>query len=246
MPRPGASGHKSERERLVSWMRSLARERTRDRLGAATLGVAIAATPHKSTKKPARLGRPARHRFFVHSRSRSRRRELGCGEEASVRCVPIYGFRQVPCEPGQKFFSRETGVLRQCCRHVRGDGLFKLIRGDRLVWPLADPRLGDLALASLLETVNEFAQSAAHQSSNAAGTEAAKEPAKALRGRLAWTRIARGCAPEHLRDLISVLVPRHCEKTQQRRHRWKSAIHVIAPLPSPIRCAGACLTCVSA
>src|SRR5215208_7076918 len=31
MPRPAASGHKSQRERLVSWMRSLARERTGDR-----------------------------------------------------------------------------------------------------------------------------------------------------------------------------------------------------------------------
>ena len=51
--------------------------------------------------------------------------------------------------------------------------------GDRLIWPLADPRVSDLALASLLETVNKFAQSAAEQPSNAAATEAAKQPTKA-------------------------------------------------------------------
>jgi hypothetical protein len=39
--------------------------------------------------------------------------------------------------------------------------LFKLMRCDRLVWPLADPRVSDLALASLFEAVDKFAQSAA-------------------------------------------------------------------------------------
>jgi hypothetical protein len=48
-------------------------------------------------------------------------------------------------------------MLRQCCQHFWRDGLFKLMRCDRLVWPFADPRISDLALASLLEPVNEFA-----------------------------------------------------------------------------------------
>ena len=162
------------------------------------------------------------------SRRGACRRACICRPPAAIPATGAPGVR-----PGK------SRLRRQGIQHIRPDGLFELVRRQVLVGTGADPGFGGVAVAVLLETLQQLRETATEQSADARASgaaeiseqaaEAALLAQAALLGHAAClsARSARiGRSAEHLRKLVPVLIARNGKKAQQGRHGRKSATHL--------------------
>ena len=91
--------------------------------------------------------------------------------KASVRRVLIDGSWKLARKPRQQFFLRQARLLFQRSQHIRANGLFQLWSGKLLVRAIVDPRFGNITLPILFEAFEQFAQTAAKQSTDAAAAK---------------------------------------------------------------------------
>ena len=80
-------------------------------------------------------------------------------------------------EPRQQLILREAGLLLQRGEHVRADRLLQLVRAQRLVGARSDPRVGGLAMAGLLEAVDQVTEAAAQHAARGGAADAATSTA---------------------------------------------------------------------
>jgi hypothetical protein len=66
-------------------------------------------------------------------------------------------------------------LSRQCLEHFRTERLFEVRLGAGLVGSRSDPRLGGVAVSTLLESVQEFTEPPAQEAASADPAEAAAE-----------------------------------------------------------------------
>jgi hypothetical protein len=96
------------------------------------------------------------------------------------------------------------------------------MRSNFLVWTFAYPGMRDISLAVLLKTVDQFAQAIAKKPASARAPRTHQVPE--YRTQTAWLSIRTGIgsiagvSPDHLCELVAVLVASHRDETEQRRH----------------------------
>jgi hypothetical protein len=131
----------------------------------------------------------------------------------------------------------EIGQGCDAPQDIRPNRLFELRWSNFLVGAVIDPRLSNFFLTALLESLEQFAKTAAQKSSHAARgarstqvTEhAAQTRLRAAAGLVSGCSCACACALEHLGDFVAVLVARNREQSQKCSHRWHLAGHFNSP-----------------
>src|SRR5829696_7870186 len=174
-------------------------------------------------------------RWLTEPRQPSAARKIVVSGDPAVRRVLVHRVGKLPRQTGQKLVTRQPGLLLQRRQHVRTDRLLELARRDLLVGAGPHPAVRQVSPAALLEAIDKVAEPAAEQAPGAGSAEAAQEaaqpagaPAAAQQaseaaagagGLTGPPRIGRpGTAPEHLSDLVPVLVSGHRQKAQKRCH----------------------------
>ena len=123
-----------------------------------------------------------------------------------------------------KLFLGKSGLLLQRRQNVSPDGLLQLRRRDFLVGTVVDPGFGGLAFTVLLELLQQFADASAQQATGAAPPSMPPEIAKQAPQSGDSVLPPPGFAllapapPEHLSQLVAVLVSGNREQSQQGSH----------------------------
>src|SRR5690348_7883569 len=99
------------------------------------------------------------------------------GRQPSVRRQVVDHLRQILAEAVEQFVARQAALGGQTLDLVGAEGARKVAGRDRLVLALADPGICSVAVAALLELVEEVAEAAAQHGSGRAAREQATEPA---------------------------------------------------------------------
>src|SRR6478609_1630748 len=102
---------------------------------------------------------------------------------------------QILAETLQQFIARQSALRRQMLDLVDAERAGEVTRSDLLVGTVADPRVGCVALALLLELVEQVAEAAAE---DAAGGAARQKPTEAALEHVAKTSTAAGQARGHI------------------------------------------------
>src|SRR5436190_12978200 len=121
----------------------------------------------------------ARSRFGGTNPSAASRplRQLLRARHATVRRQLVDRAGQFAAQSRQQFVARQTGVLRQRIDVIGADRLRQVAFGNVLVRSGADPRVGDLGLAVVLELLEQAAEAAAQHAAGRAAGEQTAEPA---------------------------------------------------------------------
>src|ERR1700736_2727701 len=84
---------------------------------------------------------------------------------------------QMLAEAGEQFVARQAGLRGQRIDLIGAQGVGEIALRNRLVWGLAHPRIGGLAMAGLLELPEQVAKPAADHVAGGATCEQAAQSA---------------------------------------------------------------------
>src|SRR3954453_19586689 len=104
-------------------------------------------------------------------------RDLVLGRQPSVRRQMVDHLRQILAEAGEQFVARQPALGGQAFDLVGAERIGEIAGRDRLVLALADPGIRGLAVAALLELVQEIATPAAQHAPGRPAREQAAEAA---------------------------------------------------------------------
>ena len=92
----------------------------------------------------------------------------GLRRKTSVRRVFVHRCRKLARQSVEDLLLRQAGLLLQFLKNIRTDSLLEFGRGDFAVWPLIDPGLSRIALPVLPEVLEQLADPAVQQRTDAA------------------------------------------------------------------------------
>ena len=111
------------------------------------------------------------------SRRQSRPRQFVLVRQPPVRRQMVDHVGQILAEALQQFVARQSALRRQMLDLVGAERVGEVARRDLLVGAVADPGIGRVALALLLELVEQVAEAAAEDAAGGAAREQSAEPA---------------------------------------------------------------------
>src|SRR5262249_40830905 len=115
------------------------------------------------------------------SRSRDRRSYHPCGfvrsRHASLRGEPVNQLRQLLAQALEQVVARQAGLRRQRVDLVRAERVPEIVRVDVLVLAGTDPGLGDVAVAGVLQLLEDIVEATGEHAAGGRATENAAKPA---------------------------------------------------------------------
>src|SRR3954454_1866714 len=138
----------------------------------------------------------------------------------------IDDLRQMPAQSGEQVVARQSALGGKRLKLIGAQGAAEIVGRYLFVGPVADPGIGGVALAVLLELPEQVAQPAAeHASRRAAGEQSAESALEQIADASAHStagtgcRRRRGCIRWGAAEMLHSLPPQQSEdRHRHRRH----------------------------